>query len=55
MTNRRLFNNSIHQRFLAVALLPLLFITCVLYFYVIDARKNDLTKSLNNAGEMASD
>lgn len=55
MTNRRLFNNSIHQRFLAVALLPLLFITCALNFYIIDARKNDLTKSLNNAGEMASD
>ncbi|MDX2464480.1 MAG: ATP-binding protein [Porticoccus sp.] len=54
MTNKRLFNNSIHQRFLAVALLPLLFITCMLNFYIIDARKNDLTKSLNDAGEMAS-
>jgi two-component system sensor histidine kinase BarA len=55
MTAKRLFNNSIHQRFLAVALLPLLLITCVLNFYIIDTRKNDLTTSLNTAGELASD
>ena len=55
MTSKRSFNSSIHQRFLAVALLPLLLITCVLNFYIIDVRKNDLTKSLNDAGEMASD
>jgi two-component system, NarL family, sensor histidine kinase BarA len=55
MANRHLLSSSIHQRFLAVALLPLLLITLVLNFYIIDARKNDLTKGLNTSGEMASD
>lgn len=55
MASRHLLSSSIHQRFLAVALLPLLLITLVLNFYIIDARKNDLTKGLNTSGEMASD
>ena len=55
MANRHLLSSSIHQRFLLVALLPLLLITLVLNFYIIDARKNDLKKSLNTSGEMASD
>lgn len=55
MINKGLFNSSIHLRFLAVALLPLLLITFVLSFYIIDVRKKDLTTSLNTTGEMASD
>jgi two-component system sensor histidine kinase BarA len=55
MTSKNLFNSSIHLRFLTVALLPLLLITFALNVYTIDARKTDLTKSLNTSGEMASD
>jgi len=55
MTSKYLLNNSIHLRFLAVALLPLLLITFALNLYTIDARKNDLTINLNTSGEMASD
>lgn len=55
MTSKNLLNSSIHLRFLAVALLPLLLITFALNIYTIDARKTDLTKSLNTSGEMASD
>lgn len=55
MTSKNLLNSSIHLRFLAVALLPLLLITFALNVYTIDARKTDLTKSLNTSGEMASD
>jgi two-component system sensor histidine kinase BarA len=55
MTNKGLFHRSIHLRFLAVALLPLLLITFALNFYIIDIRNKELTKSLNTTGEMASD
>ena len=55
MTSKYLLNNSIHFRFLAVALLPLLLITFALNLYTIDARKNDLIINLNTSGEMASD
>lgn len=54
MTSKYLFKNSIHLRFLAVALLPLLLITFALSLYTIDARKSDLTVNLNTSGEMAS-
>lgn len=55
MISKRLFNNSIHQRFLAVALLPLLLITSLLSFYTINARWSDLSQSLNQSGELTSD
>lgn len=55
MIFRRRFNNSIHQRFLIVALLPLVLITSLLSIYTIDARRSDLSVSLNQSGEMASD
>ena len=55
MKSKYLLKNSIHLRFLAVALLPLLLITFALSLYTIDARKNDLTINLNTSGEMASD
>jgi two-component system, NarL family, sensor histidine kinase BarA len=55
MTSKRLFNNSIHQRFLVVALLPLLLITSLLSFYTINARWSDLSQSLNQSGELTSD
>ncbi len=54
MTNRRLFNNSIHQRFLVVALLPLFLITGLLSLYTIDTRRSDLSENLNQSGDMAS-
>ena len=55
MIRKRLFTNSIHRRFLAVALLPLLLITGLLSFYTIEARWSDLTKGLYQSGEMTSD
>ena len=55
MIIRRLFNNSIHQRFLVIALLPLLLITGLLSAYTIDARRNDLSENLKQSGDMASD
>lgn len=54
MRSKRMFNNSIHQRFLAVALLPLLLITCLLSFYAINARWSDLSHNLNQSGEITS-
>lgn len=55
MTGETVFNRSIHRRFLVAALVPLLLITGLLSFWSIEARKNDLSESLHQSGEMASD
>lgn len=55
MIESPLLSKSIHRRFLAVALFPLLLIITLLTLYTIDARRGDLSESLYQSGDMASD
>lgn len=50
-----LLSKSIHRRFLAVALFPLLLIITLLTLYTIDARRGDLSENLYQSGNMTSD
>ncbi|WP_461481108.1 ATP-binding protein [Porticoccus sp.] len=54
MTRKQLLRKSIHQRFLAVALLPLLLIITLLTLYTVDARRTDLAQNLLRAGDASS-
>ena len=55
MTEGPLLSKSIHQRFLVVALFPLLLTITLLTLYTIDARRGDLSENLYQSGEMTSD
>lgn len=54
MIIRRFLSRSIHQRFLAVALLPLLLVVTLLTLFNIEARRGDLSENLLHAGEASS-
>ncbi|WP_461520997.1 hybrid sensor histidine kinase/response regulator [Porticoccus sp.] len=54
MTNKQLLRKSIHQRFLATALLPLLLITSLLTLYTIEVRRSDLSANLLRTGDTSS-
>ncbi len=54
MSNRQLLSKSIHQRFLAVALLPLLLIITLLTLFTIESRRTDLIENLVQSGESSS-
>ena len=55
MIESPLLSKSIHQRFLVVALFPLLLTITLLTLYTIDARRGDLSENLYQSGEMTSD
>jgi hypothetical protein len=55
MTESPLLSKSIHQRFLMVALFPLLLTVSLLTLYTIDARRGDLSENLYQSGDMTSD
>ena len=54
MSYRQLLSKSIHQRFLAVALLPLLLIITLLTLFNIEVRRGDLSENLLQAGQSSS-
>lgn len=54
MSNKQLLSKSIHQRFLAVALLPLLLIITLLTLLTIESRRTDLIENLVQSGESSS-
>lgn len=54
MTTKQLLGKSIHQRFLAVALLPLVLITLLLTLHTIESRRSDLSANLLRTGDSSS-
>ncbi|TNF05336.1 MAG: HAMP domain-containing protein, partial [Gammaproteobacteria bacterium] len=54
MSNKQLLSKSIHQRFLAVALLPLLLIITLLTLFTIESRRTDLINNLIQSGDSSS-